>query len=75
MTGLNGNDPSKVASLDEARKRAAERTKSQQASSASDRGPRTMRDWIFGGAIIAMAVGFVVWLVMTATQSIGGGGQ
>ena len=73
----NGHDDPNVTSLEEARRRAAQKAKdkSQQMGTAGTRGPRTARDWIFGGAIIAMAVGFVVWLVMTATQSIGGGGQ
>ena len=75
MTGLNGNDPSKVASLDEARKRAVQKAKSQPASDASDRGPRAMRDWVIGGIVIALALGFIASLVMPALQSIGGGAQ
>jgi hypothetical protein len=37
------------------------------------RGPRTTRDWIIGGVIIAMALGFVVSLVMRGAQMFGGG--
>ena len=68
MTFRNGHDGPKdpnVASLDEARRRAAEKKKSE-ARASTGRGPRTTRDWIIGGVIIAMAVGLIASLVMSA---------
>ena len=50
----------KVASLDEARRRAAARAKEDKREArASRRGRMTVRDWIIGGVVIAMALGMV----------------
>ena len=83
MSKLNGNghDDEKVASLDDARRRAAEKAKAASRAGkpswtgpdAGPQGPRTTRDWVIGGIIIAMAVAFVGSLVMRATQSVSGG--
>jgi hypothetical protein len=80
MAKGNGHQDPRVTSLDDARKRAAEKVKEQQRAAkfggmpgAQPRGPRTTRDWIIGGVIIAMALGFVVSLVMRGAQMFGGG--
>jgi hypothetical protein len=72
MSKGNGHSDPRVTSLDEARKKAAEKAKAAPRA-AGDHGPRTMRDWIIGGAIIAMAVAYLVHLVMSAAQTMGGG--
>ena len=73
MTFKNGHDsPQKVTSLDEARKRAAEKVKAEKRGRnpswggppMGPSGPRTPRDWLIGGLFIAMALGLVVWFVM-----------
>ena len=54
------NDDGKVASLDEARRRAAARAKEEKRHErASRRGGMTARDWIIGAVIIAMAFGMI----------------
>ena len=75
MTKSNGQHDPNVTSLDEARRRAAQKAdqeKQQQGSSAS--GPRTLRSMLIGALIIAMAIGFIASLVMRASESVGGGG-
>ena len=64
---VNGNgahrDPDenrKVASLDEARRRAAARAKDTKNKARTSRlGRMTPRDWVVGAVIIAMALGMV----------------
>ena len=58
----NGADP-KIASLEEARRRAAAKAKSERRAN-SGTASRSMRDLVVGGIIIAMAVGFVVSLAL-----------
>jgi hypothetical protein len=72
MSKSNGHSDPLVASLDEARKRAAEKTKAAPRSGTVT-GPWTMRDWLIGGAVIAMAVAYLVYLAMSAAHVIGGG--
>ena len=80
MTLKNGHDDPNVTSLDEARRRAAEKAKAAKRASKQSwtgpnpgpQGPRTPRDWLIGGLFIAMALTVIVWFVMRATQSIGG---
>ncbi|MGL4396366.1 MAG: hypothetical protein ACRCS9_07505 [Hyphomicrobium sp.] len=71
-----------VTSLDDARKRAALKAKSAQRADAGGfnaRGadasgaPRRPTDYIVGGLIIAMALAFLVSLVVGMTGAIGGG--
>jgi len=51
----------KVASLDEARQRAAARAKEEKRQERSSRlGRMTARDWLIGGLIIAMALGMIL---------------
>ena len=76
MSLLNGHGAPKdenVASLDEARKRAAVKKK-LEARAAGPGGPRTMRDWIIGGLFIAMALGLIASLIMRFMPASGGGG-
>ena len=85
MSKLNGNgsgrDNENVSSLEDARRRAAAKAKAASRAGkpswtgpeSGPQGPRTTRDWVIGGIIIAMAVAFVGSLVMRATQSVGGG--
>jgi anti-sigma factor RsiW len=81
MAKGNGHSDPRVTSLDDARKRAAEKAKAEKRAgqpswtgpNLGPQGPRTMRDWIIGGVIIVMALGFVVSLVMRGAQMFGGG--
>ncbi len=65
MTGhLNGSSPKgndNVASLAEARRRAAERVKAEKraARDAKRGGSMSARDWIIGVAFVAMALGMI----------------
>jgi hypothetical protein len=81
MTKGNGKENPNVSSLDEARRRAAERAKAASRAgkpswtgpNPGPQGPRTARDWLIGGVTIAMAVGFVAWILMKATAAVSGG--
>jgi hypothetical protein len=57
----NGPDDDNVTSLDEARARAAAKAKAEKRA-VSGRGPNTPRDWIIGGMIVLMALGYVASL-------------
>ena len=72
MTKLNGHSDPNVTSLDDARRRAAEKAKSAPRA-AGAHGPRTARDWLIGGVTIAIALGFVAWMLLKATNAISGG--
>ena len=80
MTLKNGHDDPNVTSLDEARRRAAEKAKAAKRAgrqswtgpNAGPQGPRTPRDWLMGGFFIAMALAVVVWFVMKFVPSSGG---
>ena len=69
----NGHDEPNVTSFEEAKKRAAEKAKAEKRAAVSLGGQRTLRDWIIGGAIIAIAAGYLVHLIMNAAQSVAGG--
>lgn len=69
----NGHDDGNVTSFEEAKKRAAEKAKAEKRAAVSAGGPRTLRDWIIGWAIIAVAVAYLVHLIMKATQNVAGG--
>lgn len=81
MSKSNGKERPNVESLDDARKRAAEKAKaasragkqSWTGSDAGPQGPRTTRDWLIGGLTIAFAVGFVAWMLMNLTNAVSGG--
>jgi hypothetical protein len=63
MTKTNGHQDPRIASLDEARKKAAQKAKADQELSRPG-GARTGRDWLIGGLFIAMAIGMIVFWVM-----------
>ena len=67
MNKGNGHDDPKVASLEEARRRAAAKAKAEQRA-VSGRGPNTMRDWIIGGMIVLMAIGYVASLFVGVSK-------
>ena len=62
MNKPNGHSDPNVTSLDEARKRAAAKAKAEQRA-AGGRGPNTLRDWVIGGMIVLMAVGYLASLL------------
>jgi hypothetical protein len=63
-SNLNGSSPKgtdNVASLADARRRAAARAKDEQraAREAKRGGPMSARDWMIGAVVMAMAAGMV----------------
>ncbi|MGE0701308.1 MAG: hypothetical protein AB7O57_19590 [Hyphomicrobiaceae bacterium] len=60
-SGARPGDDGKVASLDEARRRAAERAKQEQRAARDARrgGPMSARDWIIGAAFVLMGLGMI----------------
>ena len=53
----NGDDSGKVHSLDEARRRAADKARAERRGpDRPGQRPRTARDWVIGGLMLAMAV-------------------
>ena len=73
MSPRNGHGEPNVTSFEEAKKRAAEKAKAEKRAAVASGGPRTLRDWIIGWAIIAVAVAYLVHLIMKASQSVAGG--
>lgn len=78
MTGqhLNGsgkpNGDGKIASLDDARKRAAARAKdARRQERAQARGYMSPRDWLVGGIVIAMALGMIWFWVAPLVRATG----
>ncbi len=61
MAKGNGHQDPNVTSLDEARKRAAAKAKAEQRATGG-RGPNTPRDWVIGGMIVLMAIGYIASL-------------
>lgn len=59
--GLNGSgEHSNVSSLEEARRRAAEKAKQEKQAERNVRvGAMSIRDWIVGAAFVAMALGML----------------
>lgn len=70
MAGANGHDNSNITSLEEARKRAAEKAKAEKRA-ARGLQPRTWRDWVIGGLVLAMALGYFASLFAGASGSNG----
>ena len=69
----NGDDDGKVTSIEAARRRAAEKAKAVKraahaAGSEPATGSRGVRDWIVGGLIVAMAIGYVASVFFGAPQ-------
>lgn len=70
----NGHDRENVTSIEDARRRAAEKAKAARKSgSAAPSGPFTAKQMLFGGLIIVMAIGYLVSLAMRASTAINGG--
>jgi hypothetical protein len=63
----HGDGDGKVHSLDEARRRAAQKAKAQSKAAPSAGRPNTARDWIFGGVMLAMAVAGLASFFMDMT--------
>jgi len=83
-SGQHDEEDNKVTSLEEARKRAAEKAKA--AARAKRTGvlggslpgngePRTLKDWIIGGLFILMALALIVSFVLSFLASVKGGGR
>ena len=78
MTGLNGtgrsHDDDKVASLDEARKRATARAKAEKraARDAKAGGAMSVRDWVIGGIVLVMAFAMLWHWVSPLVLATGG---
>ena len=73
-----GDERPNVASLDEARKRAAEKAKAEkraQSGSVMRGGPRSPRDWLIGGLIVVMAVGYIASFFIGTEPVMTGGAQ
>jgi hypothetical protein len=68
----NGHDRENVTSLDEARRRSAEKAKAAAKAKVGNTG-FTAKQMLVGGMIIVMAIGYLVSLVMRATTAINGG--
>lgn len=62
LNGSGKGDNDNVASLDDARIRAAQKAKAEQRA-RSGRGRNSTRDWIFASMIVLMALGYVAYLV------------
>ena len=62
MSKGNGHQDPKVASLEEARRRSAEKEKVAKRAAAGQGGTRSMRDWVIGGIIVLMAIGYIASL-------------
>ena len=60
MNFKNGHDngDGKVTSLEEARRRAAGKAKAEKRAARGLSAP-SLRDWLIGGLIVAMALGYV----------------
>ncbi len=67
MNKPNGHGDPNVTSLDEARRRAAAKAKAEQRATGG-RGPNTPRDWVIGGMIVLMAIGYLASLVAGASK-------
>lgn len=76
--GSHGNgddDRPNVASLDEARRRAAEKAKAEKRAQRGvmRSGPRSARDWLIGGLIVAMAASYIAsFFIGTEPVTTGG---
>jgi hypothetical protein len=69
MNKANGQHDPQIASLEEARRRAAQKAKAKQATDLPV-GQSRLRDWLIGGIILAMAIGMIVFWIMGLGNSI-----
>ena len=72
MSYGNGHDRENVTSLEDARRRAAQKAKAERKVGAAG-GSFTAQQMLFGGLIIVMAIGYLVSLAMRASTAINGG--
>lgn len=70
-----GEDRPNIASLDEARKRAAEKARAEKRATSGIRRPQTARDWLIGGLILAMALGYIASFFLGTEPVTTGGVQ
>jgi F0F1-type ATP synthase assembly protein I len=73
MNAPNGHDNSNVKSLEEARQRAAEKAKAEKRAARGQQAA-SVRDWIIGGLVLAMALGYFASFFVEA-PGLGGAGQ
>jgi hypothetical protein len=71
--GDGGDDRGNVTSIEEARRRAAEKAKAEKRA-ARGQPAGSVRDWIIGGVILAMALGYFASFFVEA-PGLGGTGQ
>ena len=58
----NGSQDPRVASLEEARRRKADQEKAEKRAAAATGGAPTLGQRVYGVAMIAMAIGLLIWL-------------
>lgn len=68
-----GDERPNVASFEDARRRAAEKAKAEKRAASGIRRPHTARDWLIGGLIVAMALGYVASFFI-GTEPVATGG-
>lgn len=68
------NERDNVTSLEEARRRAAEKAKAEKRVAGGQSATRSWHDWVIGGLVIAMALGYFASFFVEA-PGLGGAGQ
>lgn len=69
----DGEERPNVASFEDARRRAAEKAKAEKRAASGLRRPQGAREWLIGGLMIAMALGYIAsFFVGTEPISTGG---
>lgn len=64
--GGDGEDRGNITSIDDARRRAAEKAKAEKRA-ARGQPAGSVRDWIIGGLVLAMALGYFASLFAGAS--------
>lgn len=62
MTIGNGARDPRISSLDDARRRKAEKDKAARRAARQSGGPVTIGQRLFGLAVLAMSLGYIAWL-------------
>jgi len=77
VTTRNGQNDPRITSLEEARRRKAEKEKAADQAARQCASGGSLKSRIFGLAMIAMAAGFVFWLLggLGGTTAPSGEGQ
>lgn len=69
----DGEDRANVASFEDARRRAAAKAKAEKRAASGISRPQTARDWLIGGLIVAMALGYIAsFFIGTEPVTTGG---